>query len=283
MYYSKNKHCRVTSPSVAVNQTFFVLSKMAAQVCFRRFRFALHKLHANKLYMRSKAPLLDKEVSSLFLMPPSRCSWCVTRTLCSDKGRDSPPRKNDDNDDDDDMRTVQKAAMSTALTITQGPLGWLSSKVNLWLFKTFYDSEFQENEFLQGAKQAFCVVSDLLNEKRFDELEGILSDELASSLRNGRDTEKQGTAFKMQDILTTNIRTVQFGYVENERGSSKVIDIQVAYICCSPNNADNRFERQFGNVKIITPIPNVIFFTFRKFPESTTVWQVNDMRCDIAG
>lgn len=178
-------------------------------------------------------------------------------------------------DDDDEVNTKMK---SSAVSITQGPFGWIVKNVNLWLLKTFYDREFEEKEFLRGAKQALCVVSDLLNKGSLGELDGILTDELTSSIRNGSDTENLGPVVTMKQIISANIQKVQLGYVERERSLDKVIDIKVAYMFTSKkDNAGDLFERQFGNIKIIAaPIPRMVYYTFRKLilPDSASNWQV---------
>ena len=215
--------------------------------------------------MCSKAPYLDIKASSLLIRPPSPFSLCETRTFCSERGRP----------DDDEIYRKMK---SPAVFITQGPFGWISKNVNLWLLKTFYDREFEEKEFIRGAKQALCVVSDLLNKGNFGEVEGILTDELTSSIRNGRDTETLGPVVTMKQIISANIQKVQLGYVENERSLDKVIDVKVVYMFTSAKDeADEHFERQFGNIKIIAaPIPRMVYYTFRKFilPDTASNWQV---------
>lgn len=215
--------------------------------------------------MRSKAPYLGIKASSLVVRPLSPCTVCLTRTFSS-------KRRGDDDDE------VYAKVKSSAMSITQGPFGWIAKTVNLWLLKAFYDRQFDEKEFLRGAKQALCVVSDLLNKESYGDLEGILSDELTSSIRNGRDIENLGPAVTMKQIISANIQKVQLGYVQSERSHDKVIDIKVAYMFTSKkDNEGGVFEKQFGNVKIIgVPIPRMVYYTFRKFilPDSASNWQV---------
>lgn len=241
---------------------------MAGQLCFRRFRSALLKLHVDKVYLHSKAFFLENKGSAVVRIPLSLCSGCMARTFCSERGRDSP--------DDDEVYRKMK---SSVVSLTQGPFGWIAKSANLWLFKTFHDREFEEKEFLRGAKQALCVVSDLLNKGSFGELEGVLSNELISSLRHGRDTKNLGPVVTMKQIISANIQKVQLGYVGSERSLDKaVIDIKVAYMFASnKDNGDDVFQRQFGNIKIITaPIPRMVYYTFRRFllPDSASNWQV---------
>ena len=267
MYCSKNKHCCATSPLIAENLACIRYFKMAGQLCFRRFRSTLLKLHVDKVYLHSKAFSLENKGSALVRKPLSLCSGCMARTFCSERGRDSP-------DDDEEYRK-----MSPVVSITQGPFGWIAKNANLWIFKTFYDREFEEKEFLRGAKQALCVVSDLLNKGSFDELEGVLSDELTSSIRNRTDAENLGPVVTMKQIISANIQKVRLGFVDNEISPAKaVVDIKVAYMFASnKDNGDDVVIRQFGNIKIISaPIPRMVYYTFRRLvlPDSANNWQV---------
>lgn len=236
---------------------------MAVQLCSRRFGTALLKFHVDKVYLRSKAFSLENKGSDLVRRPLFFCSGCMARSFCSERGRDSP-------DEDEVFRKM---------SITQGPFGWIAKNVNLWVFKTFYDLEFEEKEFLRGAKQALCVVSDLLNKRSFGELEGILSDELTNSIRNGTHTENLGPVVTMKQIISATIQKVQLGFVDNEISLDKaVVDIKVAYMFASnKGNGDDVFKRQFGNIKIIAaPIPRMVYYTFRRFilPDSASNWKV---------
>ena len=205
--------------------------------------------------MNTRAPFPD-------LRPPALCSCSMTRTLCSG-GRQ--------NDDDPNARIK-----STNLVITQGPIGWLLKTVNLWLLQRFIDHEFEEREFLRGAKQALCVISDLLNRQSWDEMEGVVSEKLTSDIKNNSDViEKLGPAVKFHQILSASIQKVQVGFVENGKG--KLVDIQVGFMC-STEKKDEIFEKQLGNVKIIgIPAPKITYYTFRKFifPDSVSDWQVD--------
>lgn len=225
-------------------------------MCLRRFR----SLQNIKVYTPSKASVLNTRTALPALRPPPTCSCYVTRTFCSD-GRQN-----------DDPNVKIKHAN---LIISQGPLGWLSKAVNLWFVKKFIDREFEEREFLRGAKQALCVVSDLLHRQNWEEMEGVLSDKLTNAVKNDMDIGKLGPVVTMQQISSAHIQKVQVGFVEN--GGGKVVDIQVAFYLSSAENEDNLFERKIGNVKIIgIPVPKIRYYTFRKmiFPDSVGTWQV---------
>ena len=50
--------------------------------------------------------------------------------------------------------------------------------MNLWLLQKFIDHEFEERESIRGAKQALCVISELINGRSCEEMEGIMSEKL---------------------------------------------------------------------------------------------------------
>ena len=211
--------------------------------------------------MRSKGPFASTRASLPAISALSLRYCGKTRTFCSD-GRQ--------NDDPDQV----KVKNISNFIVTQGPFGWLSKTVNLWFLKTFIDREFEEREFLKGAKQALCVVSEQLAKGNWEEIEGSLSEKLTSSIKNNMDTQKLGPAVRMEQIMSAHIQKVTFGFVENGRG--KVVYIQVAYACKSPDE-NQLFERQLGNVKIVgIPVPKITYYTFRKilFPDSVSDWQV---------
>ncbi|XP_068673105.1 m-AAA protease-interacting protein 1, mitochondrial-like [Montipora capricornis] len=232
---------------------------MAVQSCFRRYHsFPIRCL--TNAFIDSQAPLSKTRT----IFRPSNFSpslSCLnTRTFCSDKGRN-------------DNQSEIKAA---SVTITQGPFGWLSKTVNLWFLKSFIDREFDEREFLRGAKQALCVVSEQLAKGNSDEMEGVLSENLLSDFRNKIHSQRVGPVVRKEEVLSANIQKVQLGLVENGRG--KVVLIQVAFLCKATENENQLFERQMGNVKIIgIPVPKITYYTFRKFifPDSVSDWQVD--------
>lgn len=232
---------------------------MAVRGCFRRFR-SFQLLFINTAYTRLKDPFLNVRTPFPTLTPRVLRPFTLTRTLCSD-GRQ--------NDEDPKVKTAN-------LVITQGPIGWLLKTVNLWLLQKFIDHEFEEREFLRGAKQALCVISELVNRRSWEEMEGIMSEKLASDIQHNTDLiEKLGPVVTWQQIVSANIQKVQVGFVENGKG--KLVDIQVAFMCANQNK-DEFFEKQLGNVKIIgIPTPKIVYYTFRKFifPDSVSDWHVD--------
>ena len=119
--------------------------------------------------------------------------------------------------------------------------------MNLWLLQKFIDHEFEEREFLRGAKQALCVISDLINRGSWEEMEGIMSEKLASDIQRNTDLiEKLGPVVTWQQIISANIQKVQVGFAENGKG--KLVDIQVAFMCANQNK-DEFFENSLEMLK----------------------------------
>ena len=127
---------------------------------FPCFRGIEQLLFINTAYTRSKDPFLNVRTPFPTLTPRVLRPPTLPRTLCSDGGQ---------NEEDPEVKTAN-------LVITQGPIGWLLKTVNLWLLQKFIDHEFEEREFLRGAKQALCVISELINRRSWEEMEGIMSE-----------------------------------------------------------------------------------------------------------
>ena len=85
-----------------------------------------------------------------------------------------------------------------------------------------------------------------------------MSEKLAGDIQHNTDLiEKLGPVVTWQQIISANIQKVQVGFVENGRG--KLVDIQVAFMCANQNK-DKFFEKQLGNVKIISiPTPKIVY------------------------
>ena len=231
---------------------------MAALQCYRRLNNCLQTRCLTIDLIRSQETFLSTKSIFPTSNPPPLLSCLKTRTFCSHKGQN----------DNDEIN-------APSVTITQGPFGWLSKTVNLWFLKTFIDREFDEREFLRGARQALCTVSDQLAKGNVDEMQEVFSEKLANDIRNRLQTYKADSVVRMEDILSANIQKVQLGIVENGRG--KVLLIQVAFVCKATGNENRLFEKQMGNVKIIgIPVPKVTYYTFRKFifPDSVGTWHV---------
>ncbi|XP_051937906.1 m-AAA protease-interacting protein 1, mitochondrial [Hippocampus zosterae] len=62
------------------------------------------------------------------------------------------------------------------------PFIWIRTRVYYFLIRAYFDSEFNIEEFTEGAKQAFCHVSKLLSQCQFAALEGLVANDLIGKL-----------------------------------------------------------------------------------------------------
>ncbi|XP_057709353.1 m-AAA protease-interacting protein 1, mitochondrial [Corythoichthys intestinalis] len=62
------------------------------------------------------------------------------------------------------------------------PFIWLRTRVYYFLIRAYFDSEFNIEEFTEGAKQAFFHVSKLLSQCQFAALEGLVANDLIGKL-----------------------------------------------------------------------------------------------------
>ncbi|MEE6490013.1 hypothetical protein FKM82_015762 [Ascaphus truei] len=58
------------------------------------------------------------------------------------------------------------------------PLIWCRSRVYFFLIRAYFDRDFSIEEFTEGAKQAFTLVSKLLSQCNFDALENLVTSEV---------------------------------------------------------------------------------------------------------
>lgn len=248
---------------------------MAAQTCLRRIRFTFRKLPFSEVHSRSKALPSNFGTISSVLRPPFAFPLRITRTMCSKKDEGF----SGDEDGNGDHDEVKPAIVS----LNQGPFGWIAKNLKLFLLKTIADEEFDENEFLKGAKQALCVVSQLLNKEQYSQLQGIVSNELIDTLMSMKDDKTVKEEVSMKDILSANIQKVKLRMETDEtvshgKGSFEV-DITVAFVCTRGNSKET-FQRELGNVKIIKlNIPKIAYLTFRKRHtlDNATGWQVTSI------
>ncbi|XP_030642160.1 m-AAA protease-interacting protein 1, mitochondrial [Chanos chanos] len=62
------------------------------------------------------------------------------------------------------------------------PFIWFRTRIYYFLIRTYFDKEFNIEEFTEGAKQAFSHVSRLLSQCQFDALEGLVAKDLIGKL-----------------------------------------------------------------------------------------------------
>ena len=200
-------------------------------------------------------------------LPPRRYSY--ERMFCSDNRKGSTPNDNEEN------KVGNSKVLSFNFTSAQGPFGWLSKTIKIWLLKRFFDPEFEETEFLRGAKQAVVVITGIFSTKQVDqlnELASLASERFINEMKNRVMGAHTFRAVETGHILSANIRKVQLGYDQEERG--KVIEIDVTFFVCKPEGLP---KMTLGNMKVIhLPPPDIITCRFRRivFTESIGDWQM---------
>ena len=195
---------------------------------------------------------------------PPVCSLFLPRNLCSENKREVENERRESEQEnaakDNGEKEKIKKIDTAGLVLTQGPIGWLTKTINLWLLASFFDHNFEEEEFLDGAKQALCTVSSLVSQRTFSDMVGLVADSVIEIIRENVKTQDPGPAIAPSDILIAKIKQVGLGYIE---GGKKQIHIDVAFVC-SPLN-DGLSTKQIGNVKLVhIHHPRVLQYTFRK-------------------
>lgn len=212
-------------------------------------RILLRKNNMSKLsfinyYVRNSTALLFKK-----LYYPSSC---IISSRCYSSEN---PRNDQENEDGKDNKTG-----TFGTVITQGPLGWLSKKIHMVLLKAYFDPEFDEKEFIRGAKQALVVTSEIIAEKRFEDMDKICPSKLIDVIKDAMKTQDLGPAVKAVDIMMANIKQIQLGYTEEQK---KQVEIVVTF-ACHPKDL-GPVQQEIGNIKIIyVRQPRIIEYCFRK-------------------
>lgn len=63
------------------------------------------------------------------------------------------------------------------------PFIWVRTRIYYFLIRTYFDRDFSIDEFTEGAKQAFSLVSRLLSQCQFEALEGLVEKDLIGKLQ----------------------------------------------------------------------------------------------------
>uniref|UniRef100_A0A8C5RRU8 Matrix AAA peptidase interacting protein 1 n=1 Tax=Laticauda laticaudata TaxID=8630 RepID=A0A8C5RRU8_LATLA len=87
------------------------------------------------------------------------------------------------------------------------PLRWLRTRLYFFLIRTYFDRDFSVQEFMQGAKHAFTVVSRLISQCKYDVLEELVSKEMIQVLREKlsslSENHRKALAAEMDEIMFT--------------------------------------------------------------------------------
>ncbi|KAM3854031.1 m-AAA protease-interacting protein 1, mitochondrial [Vipera latastei] len=101
------------------------------------------------------------------------------------------------------------------------PLRWLRTRLYFFLIRTYFDRDFSIQEFMQGAKHAFTVVSRLISQCKYDVLEELVSKEMIQVLKEKlsslSENHKKALAAEMDEIMFTAAGDVGIYYDDSGR------------------------------------------------------------------
>ncbi|XP_074857131.1 m-AAA protease-interacting protein 1, mitochondrial [Carettochelys insculpta] len=101
------------------------------------------------------------------------------------------------------------------------PFIWLRTRLYCFLIRAYFDQEFSVEEFTQGAKQAFALVSKLLSECKLDLLEEFVSKEVFQVLQEKlsalSENHRNALAADMDEIMYTTAGDVGIYYDDSGR------------------------------------------------------------------
>ncbi|KAL8596179.1 hypothetical protein ACOMHN_021219 [Nucella lapillus] len=129
-------------------------------------------------------------------------------------------RDRHDSDDEEKKRRLRGAVMYVA-----NPVTWISKQWNILKLKHKLDPAFSENEFLFGAKQAITHVSQMVSNGKFDQLSGLVIEEVIDWLMSFRNSlasrEREALALAADDVVLMKICYV---HLDPDQG-----------LCCLPH------------------------------------------------
>ena len=151
---------------------------------------------------------------------------------------------------------------TVSFVVSRGPLQWIANKIKLFLVNSYFDADFDEDTFLKGAKQAVITVSALIGERKFNQLQGLLTDEAIENLKDEISllNDVESYHITMDDILQTKIHDIGFQYDDAEKGK-KWLHVMVSCICGS----ESREHKELANRTLVRiPIPRMTSYSFCK-------------------
>jgi len=144
-----------------------------------------------------------------------------------------------------------------------GPLAYLSKIFKMFWLRTSFDSNFVENEFLNGAKQAVCHVSMRISQDRINDLGEVLTLNGIQSSRKLYEKYQSNPGrlhIDMEDITAIVLDDIHFDYEEPDE---KYVIIYVDVFCTS--SSDTPQTLKVGDMEIELPIPTKkLSYSFRR-------------------
>ncbi|NP_001106589.1 uncharacterized protein C2orf47 homolog, mitochondrial [Xenopus tropicalis] len=116
------------------------------------------------------------------------------------------------------------------------PVIWFRSRIYFFLIRAYFDREFNIEEFTDGAKQAFTLVSKLLSQCKFDALQNLISGELLEDIKEKcsslSDNHRNALAAHLDEIMYTTTGDVAIYYDDNGRKFVSIL-MRFWYLTCA--------------------------------------------------
>ncbi|XP_053328259.1 m-AAA protease-interacting protein 1, mitochondrial [Spea bombifrons] len=101
------------------------------------------------------------------------------------------------------------------------PFIWCRTRVYFFLIRAFFDRDFSIDEFTEGAKQAFILVSGLMSEGRYEALENLVTHEVIQNVHKKctllSDIRRNALAVSWNEIMYSTVGDVAIYYDDNGR------------------------------------------------------------------
>ncbi|XP_006862059.1 PREDICTED: uncharacterized protein C2orf47 homolog, mitochondrial [Chrysochloris asiatica] len=101
------------------------------------------------------------------------------------------------------------------------PINWIRTRIYAFLIWAYFDQEFNIAEFVEGAKQAFALVSNLLSQCKFDLLEELVAKEVLQVLKDKvpllPENHKNALAADIDEIVYSSTGDISIYYDEKGR------------------------------------------------------------------
>ncbi|XP_038049088.1 m-AAA protease-interacting protein 1, mitochondrial-like [Patiria miniata] len=155
------------------------------------------------------------------------------------------------NDGGDDAKRVKPVFVAIP-----NPFKVIRNKIYFWMIRSYFDAEFRAEDFISGAKQALCTISDCIAEGNFDQLEGLLSKKLLDEVKE----TCQGLALKDRTNIQVNTDDVLHVFPQNvavhyDESGGKFLNILMRFWCHSMANEES--DKGVVGLRIGKPPPGM--------------------------